>query len=520
MARTVLPIAGAVVGAFFGNPQLGYAIGSVIGNAVDPQRFKGPRIGDVNLQTSQEGAPRAIVYGTAAVMGNLIDRGPLNKVITEERQGKGGGPVVENESLFMTFAIRICEGPIDGVSRIWEDERLVYDVRPESTILEDSLKYGQGFTLYLGSEDQLPDPDLEVIHGIGNTPAHRGTAYIVFTEKNLTDRRGTIPQFRFEVNGCTDVPFTESGDWVAFGPGYAVISSDIEEWGGAQIPVDTGWTGGGSGFIDGVLYVGTDALGENFQRSTDRGLTYSAILFPSSPNPDSNRRIDKFGARLFIGTPSAGTLYSSDGVSWTLSSAPGETTPAKATHSRWESNGEIYGINTFSQLVWKSTDGGVTWAYVQSGGSNVLIGRVCSTIIKATGALVAFASSPGFRNIVRLSTNNALSWSGDVTLPSGADSLFFPRCVEVSGARVVAANTAGQIVYSSDSGASWEISSYTFPATPNFMLFADGKWLLVGDGGAMAYSESGGVNWTSIDSGSFGTDNITSIAFMGRRVYG
>jgi hypothetical protein len=202
MARTVLPIAGAIVGGFFGAPQLGYAIGSVIGNAVDPQRIKGPRIGDVNLQTSQEGAPRPIVYGTAAVMGNLIDRGPLDKVITEERQGKGGGPVVENESLFMTFAIRICEGPIDGVSRIWEDEKLVYDVRPESTIVDDSLKYGQGFTLHLGSEDQLPDPDLEVIHGIGNTPAHRGTAYIVFPSKDLTRRQGTIPQFRFEVNGC------------------------------------------------------------------------------------------------------------------------------------------------------------------------------------------------------------------------------------------------------------------------------------------------------------------------------
>lgn len=201
MARTVLPIVGAVVGTFFGNPQLGYAIGSVIGNAVDPQRIKGPRIGDATLQTSQEGAPRPIVYGTAAVMGNLIDRGPLNKVITEERQGKGGGPVVENESLFMTFAIRICEGEICGVKRIWEDERLVYDIRPGSEILSDSLRYAEGFTLYGGSETQLPDPDLETIHGVGNTPAHRGTAYIVFKEKNLTDRRGSIPQFRFEVQG-------------------------------------------------------------------------------------------------------------------------------------------------------------------------------------------------------------------------------------------------------------------------------------------------------------------------------
>lgn len=208
MARTVLPIVGAVVGSFFGAPQLGFAIGSLIGNAVDPQRIKGPRVGDVNLQTSQEGAPRPIVYGVAAVMGNLIDRGPLNKVITEERQGKGGGPVVENESLFMTFAIRICEGPVEGISRIWEDERLVYDVTDGSEILADSNRYAAGFTLYLGTEDQLPDPDLETIHGVGNTPAHRGTCYIVFKEKNLTDRRGSIPQFRFEVNGsiCPQTP--------------------------------------------------------------------------------------------------------------------------------------------------------------------------------------------------------------------------------------------------------------------------------------------------------------------------
>ena len=33
MARQVLPIVGAVIGAYFGNPQLGYAIGAMVGNA-------------------------------------------------------------------------------------------------------------------------------------------------------------------------------------------------------------------------------------------------------------------------------------------------------------------------------------------------------------------------------------------------------------------------------------------------------------------------------------------------------
>lgn len=36
MARQVLPIVGAVIGAYFGNPQLGYAIGSAAGPSVVP----------------------------------------------------------------------------------------------------------------------------------------------------------------------------------------------------------------------------------------------------------------------------------------------------------------------------------------------------------------------------------------------------------------------------------------------------------------------------------------------------
>ena len=34
--RQIMPIAGAVVGGMFGAPQLGFAIGSMIGNIVDP----------------------------------------------------------------------------------------------------------------------------------------------------------------------------------------------------------------------------------------------------------------------------------------------------------------------------------------------------------------------------------------------------------------------------------------------------------------------------------------------------
>lgn len=200
MARQVLPIVGAVVGAFFGAPQIGYMIGSIIGNAVDPQVIKGPKLGEAGLQTSAEGVFRPVVLGTAAVKGNVIERGNRRVIIKRTSQGKGGGPVTEEQRVYWTFAIRIAEGPIGGILRIWQDEKLVYDVRPESTIISESQDYADRFRLYLGDETQLPDPDIETYRGVGNTPAFRGTAYIVFPNFDLTDRRESIPDFRFEVS--------------------------------------------------------------------------------------------------------------------------------------------------------------------------------------------------------------------------------------------------------------------------------------------------------------------------------
>lgn len=198
MARQVLPIVGLVVGAYFGAPQLGYAIGSLVGNAVDPEVIRGPKIGEAGVQTSAEGIFRPVVKGTGAVKGNIIERGNRRIIEVEEQEGKGG-PVVVTERVLWTFGIRIAEGPIASVLRIWQDEKLVYDNRAESLIPEESLSFRSEFNLYLGDEDQLPDPDLEAYKGVGNVNAYRGTAYIVFPDFDLTDYGERIPDFRFEV---------------------------------------------------------------------------------------------------------------------------------------------------------------------------------------------------------------------------------------------------------------------------------------------------------------------------------
>jgi len=231
MARQVLPIVGAVVGAFIApgvGASWGYAIGAMVGNAVDPLVVQGPKIGDTAIQTSAEGAYRAIVYGTAAVAGNLIWTGP--KIIRKEKEqaAKGGGPVTEFERLFQSFAIRICEGPISGILRIWEDEKLVYDVREGSTIPADSTQFASRFVLHLGGEDQLPDSEIESVKGIGNAPAYRGSAYIVFPKADLTDRRGSIPQYRFEVVS-KEADITWSPKIVASHAYYTGTLDDLEQ---------------------------------------------------------------------------------------------------------------------------------------------------------------------------------------------------------------------------------------------------------------------------------------------------
>lgn len=210
MARQVLPIVGAVAGFVIsgGNPmgaQIGFAAGSLIGNAVDPLEVKGNTIGDNPLQTASEGGARAIVFGKGCIRSTcILERG--NRIVRKQRDqaGKGGGPVTINERVFWTFAIGLGEDLVGGsILRIWEGEKLVYDVTPSSTIPAESAEFAQKFRFYDGSETQLPDPDLETIHGVAEAPYYRGTAYVVFPNFDLTDYREAIPVYRWEVAALT-----------------------------------------------------------------------------------------------------------------------------------------------------------------------------------------------------------------------------------------------------------------------------------------------------------------------------
>jgi hypothetical protein len=208
---TIGGIVGATIGFFVGAPQLGWMIGSIIGGIVDPQKIQGQRLTDAQGQTASEGVPRPIIYGIAACAGNLIQIGPLVEHKQEQQQGKGG-PVQITYTYTRSYAIRICEGPITGVLRVWRNDKLIYDkTNSGSPIAADSAATASKMRFYLGDETQMPDPTLESLPsanggGSGNVCAHRGTAYCVVTDDDLTDMQGAIPQYKWEVRTCVAPP--------------------------------------------------------------------------------------------------------------------------------------------------------------------------------------------------------------------------------------------------------------------------------------------------------------------------
>jgi len=209
--RLIGGVVGAVIGGYFGNAQLGWMIGSAIGGYVDPDVVQGPRLTDASQQYSQDGVPMTWGFGTFPTTGNLIWRSELWEVKHKKRQGKGG-PVQETFTYHRSYAIGVCEGPIDGFLQIKRNGKIVFDARPDdellvigytaSTIKEiraTTAKFMDKVTLYLGDETQMPDPTIESFEGAGNVAPFRGLAYIVVEADDLTDSAGAVAQYEFVV---------------------------------------------------------------------------------------------------------------------------------------------------------------------------------------------------------------------------------------------------------------------------------------------------------------------------------
>lgn len=208
MTTMLLSAAGSVIGGAVGGPFgaiVGRLAGAVAGSLVDqhlfggsrsPRRIEGPRLTDLDVQASSEGAAILQVFGRARISGQIIWATRFEEVATTEPQpargGKGGRSrgrsttVQTSYSYFANVAIGLCEGPIAHIARVWADGQPIdlgtLNVR-----------------IYTGTDTQAPDPLIQARQGTADVPAYRGLAYVVFERLPLAPYGNRLPQLSFEV---------------------------------------------------------------------------------------------------------------------------------------------------------------------------------------------------------------------------------------------------------------------------------------------------------------------------------
>ncbi len=194
MATILLQAAGAALGGMFGlaGKAIGMAAGSLAGYVIDKalinstKTFEGARLSAATPLTAEEGTAIPRLYGTMRIGGTVIWETRFEEKKQTSRQGIKGGAKVVTYKYFGNLAIGLCEGEIAGLRRVWADGSEL-----DLTTVE--------MRVYRGTDDQLPDPLLEAKQGVGNTPAYRGIAYVVFERLPLEPYGNRIPQLQFEV---------------------------------------------------------------------------------------------------------------------------------------------------------------------------------------------------------------------------------------------------------------------------------------------------------------------------------
>src|SRR5258707_13387250 len=203
MAALVLSVAVGVAGAVFGpaGAIVGRIAGALVGNIIDrkllgpgDRTVVGPRLADLDVMASTEGAPIPRVYGRARLAGQVIWATQLEEVVSNSTTSSGGkgslvsGPstTTTTYSYFGNFAVGLSEGVIGGVGRIWADGKPL-DLT------------GKTIRVHRGTEEQAVDDLILAKEGANNSPAYRGLAYVVFERLPLADCGNRIPQLSFEI---------------------------------------------------------------------------------------------------------------------------------------------------------------------------------------------------------------------------------------------------------------------------------------------------------------------------------
>ena len=131
LGSALLPSGVGFLGAALTGAQIGSAIGGALGGLLDQRLLgpgssavQGPRLQDLRLTASTEGAPVPRLFGTLRLGGQLLWASRFLERATTRKVGGGKGAPssrVTEYSYSISLAVGLCEGPISGIGRIWAD---------------------------------------------------------------------------------------------------------------------------------------------------------------------------------------------------------------------------------------------------------------------------------------------------------------------------------------------------------------------------------------------------------------
>ncbi|MGD9803810.1 MAG: glycoside hydrolase/phage tail family protein [Hyphomicrobiaceae bacterium] len=223
LGGAVLPAGISVLGATLSGATIGSQIGALAGGYIDQALFgasgqaratSGPRLSDLKITTSTEGAAIPRLFGWSRLGGQVIWATDLEEESVTTVTGSSGsskgmpsGSAAKRTDYryYANFAVALCEGEITDIGRVWADGQ--------------EIDLGEHvWRLYYGTETQPPDGLIVAHEGADAAPAYRGVAYIVFEHMALEAFGNRIPQLSFEVFRSVD-PFAKLVRGVVMIPG-------------------------------------------------------------------------------------------------------------------------------------------------------------------------------------------------------------------------------------------------------------------------------------------------------------
>lgn len=160
MATVILGGAGGAIGGPAGQA-LGAALGSYIDqNFIFPALFpqdniQGPRLGDLKIQSGDEGAPIMRCFGAEnRVPGTVFWTSGLKETATTQNTGKGGPGIDQVTYTYaVDLAVAFCEGPPDGsgiqsVQQIYANTKTLYKSNANKSVSSTLLSATAGEVIY------------------------------------------------------------------------------------------------------------------------------------------------------------------------------------------------------------------------------------------------------------------------------------------------------------------------------------------------------------------------------------